>query len=92
MSDPTFTGRVTVPVLWDTKTNQIVNNESSEIIRMFNSSFDQVGAAQRHREERARRLPDLDTPGCVQLGPLHRASLETECPSQRDHLGNRDKE
>jgi putative glutathione S-transferase len=38
-ADPTFTGRVTVPVLWDKKTETIVNNESSEIIRMFNSEF-----------------------------------------------------
>ncbi|MGC6366944.1 MAG: glutathione S-transferase family protein [Candidatus Marinamargulisbacteria bacterium] len=37
--DATFTGRVTVPVLWDLKTNAIVNNESSDIIRMFNSEF-----------------------------------------------------
>ena len=34
-----FTGRVTVPVLWDTKSKTIVNNESSEIIRMFNSEL-----------------------------------------------------
>ena len=39
-----FTGRVTVPVLWDKKTHTIVNNESAEIIRMFNSAFDDVGA------------------------------------------------
>ena len=43
--DSAFTGRVTVPVLWDRKTGQIVNNESSEIIRMMNSAFDGVGAA-----------------------------------------------
>ena len=35
-----YTGRVTVPVLWDRKTATIVNNESAEIIRMFNSAFD----------------------------------------------------
>jgi putative glutathione S-transferase len=40
-----YTGRVTVPVLWDTRTNTIVNNESSEIIRMFNSAFDAWGDA-----------------------------------------------
>jgi len=40
--DPAFTGRVTVPVLWDMKTKTIVNNESSEIIRMFNSAFDKL--------------------------------------------------
>lgn len=39
-----YTGRVTVPILWDKKTNSIVSNESSEIIRMFNSAFDDVGA------------------------------------------------
>jgi putative glutathione S-transferase len=43
-ADPTYTGRVTVPVLWDKKTGTIVSNESSEIIRMFNSAFDGVGA------------------------------------------------
>jgi glutathionyl-hydroquinone reductase len=41
---PDFSGRVTVPVLWDKRTSTIVNNESSEIIRMFNSAFDAVGA------------------------------------------------
>ena len=40
--DPYFTGRVTVPFLWDKETEQIVNNESSEIIRMLNSSFNQL--------------------------------------------------
>jgi putative glutathione S-transferase len=42
---PDYSGRVTVPVLWDRETSTIVNNESSEIIRMFNSAFDGVGAA-----------------------------------------------
>ena len=37
---PDVSGRVTVPVLWDTETGTIVSNESSEIIRMFNSAFD----------------------------------------------------
>ncbi|WP_076865436.1 glutathione S-transferase family protein [Bradyrhizobium mercantei] len=39
LSEPKHTGRVTVPVLWDKKRKRIVSNESSEIIRMFNSSF-----------------------------------------------------
>ena len=38
-ADPNFTGRFTVPVLWDKKQHTIVNNESSEIIRIFNSEF-----------------------------------------------------
>lgn len=41
-ADPTISGRVTVPVLWDTRTETIVSNESSEIIRMFNSAFDDL--------------------------------------------------
>ena len=44
-ADPGFTGRVTVPVLFDKTTKRIVNNESSEIIRMMNSAFDGIGAA-----------------------------------------------
>jgi putative glutathione S-transferase len=39
-ADPDFDGLVTVPLLWDKKQETIVNNESSEIIRMFNSAFD----------------------------------------------------
>ena len=40
--DANYTGRVTVPVLWDKQQNRIVNNESSEIIRMFNSAFNHL--------------------------------------------------
>jgi glutathionyl-hydroquinone reductase len=40
---PGFTGRATVPLLWDRQTHTIVNNESSEIIRMLNSAFDEFG-------------------------------------------------
>ncbi|SNZ19633.1 glutathione S-transferase family protein [Cohaesibacter gelatinilyticus] len=43
-ADSTYSGRVTVPVLWDKKQNTIVSNESAEIIRMFNSAFDRLGA------------------------------------------------
>jgi len=38
-SNPRYTGKVTVPTLWDRKTRRVVNNESSEIIRMLNSEF-----------------------------------------------------
>jgi putative glutathione S-transferase len=41
-ADPTFTGRVTVPILWDRERGTIVSNESSEIIRMFNSAFNGI--------------------------------------------------
>lgn len=42
--EPEMTGRVTVPILYDKKRDTIVNNESSDIIRMLNSSFDNIGA------------------------------------------------
>lgn len=41
-ADATYTGRVTVPVLWDRALETIVSNESSEIIRMFNTEFDSI--------------------------------------------------
>ena len=43
-SEPGYSGRVTVPVLWDKKTARIVNNESADIIRMLNNAFDGIGA------------------------------------------------
>ena len=44
LAEPEYSGRVTVPVLWDKKQGTIVNNESSEIIRMFNSEFNAITA------------------------------------------------
>ncbi len=44
-ADPNFNGLVTVPVLWDKQRETIVNNESSDIIRMLNSAFDAYGNA-----------------------------------------------
>lgn len=41
-----YNGRVTVPILWDKKTKTIVSNESEEIIRMFNSAFDDIGTVE----------------------------------------------
>jgi len=43
-ADPEYTGRVTTPTLWDKEQATIVSNESSHIIRMFNSAFDHLGA------------------------------------------------
>lgn len=42
---PDYTGRVTVPILWDKQQRRIVSNESADIIRMLNSAFDKVGAS-----------------------------------------------
>jgi len=44
-AEPDYSGRVTVPVLWDKQRATVASNESAEIIRMFNSAFDAVGAA-----------------------------------------------
>jgi glutathionyl-hydroquinone reductase len=44
-ADASYSGRVTVPVLWDRHTQTIVNNESADIIRMFGSAFNGIGAA-----------------------------------------------
>ncbi len=45
-ADPDYTGSASVPILWDKQNNTIVSNESADIIRMFNSAFDDVGAAE----------------------------------------------
>ncbi|MDX2469322.1 MAG: glutathione S-transferase family protein [SAR324 cluster bacterium] len=44
--DPSYTGRVTVPILWDKKTDKAVSNESEEIIRMLNSEFSKIATDQ----------------------------------------------
>jgi putative glutathione S-transferase len=43
LADPHYSGRATVPVLWDKQRKTIVSNESAEILRMLNSAFDEVG-------------------------------------------------
>ena len=53
VSDPSWAGRVTVPVLWDREAGCIVNNESEDIVRMLNSAFDGLAAP----------LPDLRPAG-----------------------------
>lgn len=54
-ADPHYSGRASVPVLWDRHTQTIVNNESSEIMRMFNAAFDSAGAKPGDFCPRARR-------------------------------------
>jgi putative glutathione S-transferase len=44
LADPGYSGRATVPILWDKHERTIVSNESSEVLRMLNSAFDEVGA------------------------------------------------
>lgn len=63
-ADPSFTGRVTVPVLWDRKTETIVNNESIEIMRMFSSEFSDIATGidlypEDYREEIDRIIEDI---------------------------------
>lgn len=57
-----YTGRVTVPVLWDRETGTIVNNESSEILRMFNAAFDGLGASggDLYPEPQRRQIDELN--------------------------------
>ena len=58
-SAPHYTGRVTVPVLWDRERGRIVSNESADIIRMFSSAFDAAGAAAGDLAPAA-LLPEID--------------------------------
>ncbi|MEM7464905.1 MAG: glutathione S-transferase C-terminal domain-containing protein, partial [Pseudomonadota bacterium] len=44
-ADPSYTGRATVPVLWDTKQDVMVNNESADIVRMFDTAFEGLAAS-----------------------------------------------
>ena len=60
-ADPDFTGRVTVPLLWDTEQNTAVNNESIEIMRMFATAFDTEHDLypEEHRDEIDEVVDDL---------------------------------
>ena len=65
-ADPAYSGRVTVPVLWDKKEQTIVSNESSEIIRMLNSAFDEWGDASLDFYPQALR-GEIDSDQCAGL-------------------------
>jgi len=63
-ADSEFTGQITVPVLWDKKMHTIVNNESSEIIRMLNSEFNEFTSIKTDFYPRALRqkIEDINQP------------------------------
>lgn len=66
IADPACTTRVTVPTLWDAKTRRIVNNESSEMIRMFNTAF--AGLAERSPDYYPEPLrPEIDAANALVL-------------------------
>lgn len=69
-ADPHYSGRVTVPVLWDLKRNTIVNNESAEIIRMLNSAFDGIGAKPGDYAP-ANLLPEIDAINAYIYGAIN---------------------
>jgi putative glutathione S-transferase len=71
-ADPRFTGRVTVPVQWDTKARTIVNNESEEIIRMFSLAFRRLG-----REPDAPRLDLYPEPLRGEIHAINERVYET---------------
>jgi putative glutathione S-transferase len=62
IADPEYTGRVTVPILWDKKRNTIVSNESAEIIRMLNNAFDHLGdkTGDYYPESRHKEIDELN--------------------------------
>lgn len=63
-ANPDYSGRVTVPVLWDCARETIVSNESADIIRMFNTAFDDIGAApgDYYPEALREKIDTLNTP------------------------------
>ncbi len=90
-ADPTYTGRVTVPVLWDLERGTIVSNESADIIRMLNSAFD--GIATREGDYApAGLLDDIDeinafTYDAINNG-VYKAGFATEQEVYEDEVRN----
>jgi len=89
-AEPNYSGRVTVPVLWDKKTNTIVSNESSEIIRMFNSAFDGVGASKGdfYPEQLREKIDELNERiySCVNNG-VYKAGFATRQSAYESAVG-----
>src|SRR5215204_980043 len=86
-ADPNYTGRVTTPVLWDKKEETIVNNESREIMRMFDTEFEDFAKKDANfypedlRDEIDRTLDELYEP--VNNG-VYRAGFATEQPAYEE--------
>lgn len=90
-ADPAYSGRVTVPVLWDRKEETIVSNESSEIIRMLNSAFDEWGDATVDFYPEALRAEidavNADVYGAVNNG-VYRAGFATTQAAYEEAFGD----
>ncbi len=89
--EPNYSGHVTVPVLYDLKQNKIVNNESAEIMRMFNSAFDDLGATKGDYSPAA-LLPEIDALnekiyGAINNG-VYKAGFATEQKVYEEEVTN----
>jgi putative glutathione S-transferase len=85
ISDPSFAGRITVPVLWDTETGRIVSNESSEIIRMFYAP-DSLGGLGTAVEERAAQQTSAGGAAAFGGAELGAGGLDLYPPALREQI------
>jgi putative glutathione S-transferase len=85
ISDPSFEGRITVPVLWDTETRRIVSNESSEIIRMFYAR-DSLGGLGAAVEEQAAREASAGGAAAFGGAELAGGGLDLYPPALREQI------
>ena len=85
ISDPSFEGRVTVSVLWDTQTRRIVSNESSEIIRMFYAP-DSLGGLGAGAEERAAQATSAGGAAAFAGAELDAGGLDLYPPALREQI------
>src|SRR3546814_6361205 len=85
-ANPEYSGRVTIPLLWDKKLGRIVNNESSDIIRIFNSGFDSIGALPGDYYPEAKRLEIRSEEHTSELQSLMRISYAVFCLKKKTRL------